>query len=60
MLDGVPGLLSRTNSPAGEASASSALRAVFRGQPFSMLRPETYEQWKDIEITFDPRDMVRG
>ena len=60
MLDGVPGLLSRTNSPAGEASASSALRAVFRGQPFSMLRPETYEQWKDIEITFDPRDMIRG
>jgi len=25
-----------------------------------MLRPETYEVWKDIEITFDPRDMIRG
>jgi hypothetical protein len=25
-----------------------------------MLRPETYEEWKDIEITFDPRDMIRG
>ena len=23
-----------------------------------MLRAETYEQWKDIEITFDPRDML--
>jgi hypothetical protein len=24
-----------------------------------MLKPEHYEQWKDIEITFDPRDMFR-
>jgi colicin import membrane protein len=42
------------------ASRDSAIRAVFRGQPFDMLRPETYEEWKDIEITFDPRDMIRG
>ena len=38
----------------------SAMRAVFRGQPFNMLRPENYELWKDIEVTFDPRDMIRG
>jgi hypothetical protein len=25
-----------------------------------MLKPEHYEQWKDIEINFDPRDMIRG
>ncbi|MCC6889659.1 MAG: cell envelope integrity protein TolA [Hyphomicrobiales bacterium] len=42
------------------AARDSAIRAVFRGQPFDMLRPETYEEWKDIEITFDPRDMIRG
>lgn len=42
------------------ASRESAMRALFRGQPFDMLRPEHYEQWKDIEITFDPRDMIRG
>jgi hypothetical protein len=24
-----------------------------------MLRPQNYDQWKDIEITFDPRDMFR-
>ena len=29
-------------------------------QPYTMLRPEHYEQWKDIEITFDPRDMFGG
>jgi outer membrane biosynthesis protein TonB len=38
----------------------SAVRAVFRGQPFDMLKPEHYEVWKDIEVTFDPRDMFRG
>jgi outer membrane biosynthesis protein TonB len=38
----------------------SAVRAVFRGQPFTMLKPEHYETWKDIEVTFDPRDMFRG
>ena len=42
------------------AARDSAVRALFRGQPFDMLRPEHYEQWKDIEITFDPRDMIRG
>lgn len=42
------------------AARDSAIRAVFRGQPFDMLRPETYEVWRDIEITFDPRDMIRG
>jgi outer membrane biosynthesis protein TonB len=42
------------------AARDGAIRAVFRGQPFDMLRPEHYEQWKDIEITFDPRDMIRG
>jgi colicin import membrane protein len=42
------------------AAALSAVRAVQLGQPFNMLRPEHYEQWKDIEITFDPRDMIRG
>ncbi len=40
--------------------ATAPSRAVFRGQPFDMLRAETYEQWKDIEITFDPREMIRG
>jgi colicin import membrane protein len=42
------------------ASRDSAKRAVVRGQPYDMLKPEHYEQWKDIEITFDPRDMIRG
>ena len=42
------------------SARDSAVRAVFQGQPFDMLRPEHYETWKDIEVTFDPRDMFRG
>ncbi len=43
-----------------DSARDSAVRAVFRGQPFDMLKPEHYAVWKDIEVTFDPRDMFRG
>ena len=33
--------------------AESAKRAILTCQPFTMLRPDHYQQWKDIEITFD-------
>jgi colicin import membrane protein len=59
LADG-PIVMSRGQSPLYVAARDSAVRALFRGQPFDMLKPEHYEQWKDIEITFDPRDMVRG
>src|SRR5262245_8507972 len=55
-----PGVISHGHTPMAIAARDSAVRAVLRGQPFDMLRPEHYEQWKDIEITFDPRDMIRG
>jgi colicin import membrane protein len=55
-----PMVLTSGNSPLFIAARESAMRAVFRGQPFDMLRPEHYEMWRDIEITFDPRDMIRG
>jgi outer membrane biosynthesis protein TonB len=59
-LAGPPMVTTSGSSPLFMASRDSAIRAVFRGQPFDMLRPETYEMWKDIEVTFDPRDMIRG
>src|SRR5829696_4681021 len=59
-LAGPPVVLTSGKTQLFMASRDSAMRAVFRGQPFDMLRPEHYEQWKDIEITFDPRDMIRG
>jgi colicin import membrane protein len=59
-LAGPPMVMTSGKTPLFMASRDSAIRAVLRGQPFNMLRPEHYEQWKDIEITFDPRDMIRG
>jgi len=59
-LAGAPQVLTSGSSVLFQTARESAVRALFRGQPFDMLLPEHYEQWKDIEITFDPRDMMRG
>jgi len=48
------------SSVAAMASRDSAVRAVLTGQPFDMLKPEHYENWKEIELTFDPKDMFRS
>jgi membrane protein involved in colicin uptake len=53
-----PQVLNSGTSPLFHAARDAAIRALYRGQPFTMLRPEHYEQWKDIEITFDPRSMM--
>ena len=45
---------------AAMASRDSAVRAVLTGQPFDMLKPEHYESWKEIELTFDPKEMFRS
>jgi outer membrane biosynthesis protein TonB len=55
-----PLLVAGTPSPFGPAMAESAKRAILSCQPFKMLRPENYQLWKDIEITFDPKDMFGG
>jgi outer membrane biosynthesis protein TonB len=55
-----PQLVAATASPFGPAMAESAKRAILTCQPFTMLRPDHYQHWKDIEITFDPREMFGG
>jgi outer membrane biosynthesis protein TonB len=55
-----PQVVAGTPSTFGPAMAESATRAIMTCQPFTMLRPEHYQVWKDIEITFDPRDMFGG
>lgn len=55
-----PQLVAASASPFGPAMAESAKRAILTCQPFTMLRPDHYQQWKDIEITFDPREMFGG
>lgn len=59
-LIGHPVVVERGNSPLAQVSAEAAVRAVIRGQPYNILRDETYENWKDIEVTFDPELKVRS
>jgi hypothetical protein len=35
----------------------SAVRAVLVGQPYSMLRPDHYEMWQEIDFVFDSSKM---
>jgi colicin import membrane protein len=39
------------------AMRDSAVRAVFVGQPYTMLRADHYDIWKEIDFTFDTREM---
>jgi len=40
-----------------DAMRDSAVRAVFVGQPYTMLRPDHYDMWKEIDFTFDTKQM---
>jgi colicin import membrane protein len=44
-------------SPFGPAFADSGKRAILQCQPYTMLRPEHYKSWRDIEIQFKPEDL---
>jgi outer membrane biosynthesis protein TonB len=55
-----PVVISRGTSPTYQVAAEAAVRAVLEGQPFNMLRDETYDAWKVMEITFDPKLMFRS
>jgi colicin import membrane protein len=55
-----PVLVEGSASPLGPALAESAKRALLLCQPFTMLRPEHYDQWKDIELKFDPHELLGG
>lgn len=46
--------------PLGPALVESAKKALRVCQPFTMLRPEHYDQWKDLELKFDPQELLRG
>jgi outer membrane biosynthesis protein TonB len=55
-----PTLVEGSASPLGPALAESAKRALLLCQPFTMLRREHYDQWKDIELKFDPHELFGG
>jgi hypothetical protein len=53
----MPILVAGSASPMGPALAESGKRALLLCQPFTMLKPEHYAQWKDITVDFNPRDL---
>lgn len=55
-----PVLVEAPPSQIGPVLAESAKRALLQCQPFTMLKAEHYDQWKDMQITFDPREMFGG
>ena len=55
-----PTLVEGTASPLGPALAESAKRALLLCQPFTMLKAEHYDQWKDLELKFDPHELLGG
>jgi outer membrane biosynthesis protein TonB len=59
-VQGQPELVKAPASAYGPAMAESAIRALLTCQPFNMLRPTTYDRWRDMEITFDPKEMFGG
>lgn len=59
-LSGPPRVVTSGSSPMFQAARDNAMRAVYMSQPFDMLKPEHYDLWKEIEITFDPRYMNGG
>lgn len=55
-----PSVSNNGSHPMFQIAAESALRAVRRCAPYSFMPPAKYDIWKDVEVTFDPRDMFRG
>jgi outer membrane biosynthesis protein TonB len=55
-----PTVSNRGSATYFQVAAESALRAVVRCAPYTFLPAAKYDAWKDVEVTFDPRDMYRG
>jgi hypothetical protein len=59
-LIGQPEVLTSGDGPLFEATRDSAVRALLQAQPYDMLSLTTYDQWKEIDINFDPKDVFGG
>ncbi len=52
-----PQVLTSGSGAQFNAMRDSAVRAVFLGQPYTMLRPDHYDLWREIDFTFDTKQM---
>lgn len=55
-----PAVVNSGNGTYARVAAESATRAVVRCAPYTFLPISKYDAWKDVEVTFDPRDLFRG
>jgi hypothetical protein len=53
-----PVVVENTAASLGPALAESGKRALLACQPFTMLRPEHYDAWKDILVGFNPHELL--
>ena len=50
----------RLREPNFRTAAEAAVRAVHKCAPLQQLPPLDYNEWREIKLTFDPRDLVGG
>jgi colicin import membrane protein len=55
-----PVVVEGSASSLGPALAESAKRALLLCQPFTMLKAEHYDQWKNLQLKFDPQELLGG
>jgi len=59
-LDIGPQVLTSGSGARFNAIRDSAVRAVLVGQPFTMLRPDHYDTWKELDFVFDTKEMFNS
>jgi hypothetical protein len=59
-LAGQPTLMEASASPKGPILLQSLLRGLSKCQPYNMLPPDKYREWKSLDIRFTPDDMGQG
>ena len=55
-VSGTPVLQTQIQSPLHQTTALAAQRAIMSCGPYTMLRAEAYDSWRQIDVTFDPQD----
>ncbi|MBC2861068.1 cell envelope biogenesis protein TolA [Stappia sp. 28M-7] len=58
-IDREPSVINSSSNPTFGIAAESARRAVLRCAPYS-LPAAKYEAWREVEIEFDPRELLGG
>lgn len=55
-----PALIEGKASPKALALARGAIAALQACQPYAMLPPDRYDEWKVLDLAFTPRDFTRN